>query len=173
MNFSLYDALVPSWLQILRSACGLMHKADTHCKVRKIEPARLIDARLATDMYPLGRQVKCIVTHSVGAIEAVRQGACTADRSPWPDSFSGLSEYLELATARLLDINPTEFDAFMGRTVQFEVGSYKAEFLAENFWLSYSQPNFYFHATTAYDILRAQGLPIGKIDFLGNMRCKI
>ena len=173
MNFSLYDALVPSWLQILHSARGLMHKAETHCTVQKLEPTRLIDARLALDMYPLGRQVKCIVMHSVGAIEAVRQGACTPDRSPWPDSFSGLCESLESATARLSNIHPTEVDGFIGHTVRFEAGSYKAEFLAENFLLSYSLPNFYFHATTAYDILRAQGLAIGKIDFLGNLRCGV
>ena len=172
MSFSLYDALVPSWLQILGSVTGLVHKAESHCKTLDIAPGKLIDTRLAPDMLPFGYQVKSTVVHSIGALEAARQGRFVPVRTPWPDSFAGLLELLDSATNRLAGVEPAEVNAMLGRDVRFEAGAYKADFSAEDFFLSLSQPNFYFHATTAYDILRAEGVIIGKIDFLGKMRQK-
>lgn len=172
MTFSLYDALVPSWLQILGALSGLMAKAEIYCLEQRREPAALIDARLAPDMYPLGYQVKSAVVHSLGAIDAVRQGAFAPDRSSWPDSFAGFRDHLLSARSRLATVDPAEINCFLGRSVRFEAGAYKAEFAAEDFLMSFSQPNFFFHTSIAYGILRAQGLPIGKIDFLGELQQK-
>lgn len=172
MIFSLYDALVPSWLQILGALSGLMAKAEAHCLEQRRAPATLIDARLAPDMYPLGYQVKSAVVHSLGAVEALRQGAFAPDRSSWPDSFAGLRDHLLSAGSRLASVDPAEINGFLGRSVRIEAGTYKAEFVAEEFLMSFSQPNFFFHTSTAYGILREQGLPIGKIDFLGQLRQK-
>ena len=69
-------------------------------------------------------------------------------------------------------IEPAEIESFIGRDMRFEFGARRLEFTAEEFLLSFSQPNFYFHATTAYDILRWKGVPIGKRDFTGKLRLK-
>ena len=172
MSFSLYDALVPSWLQILESVAGLMHQAEAHCKAHGVAPELFIEARLAPDMLPLGYQVRSAVVHSIGALDAARHGIFAPVRVPWPDSFSGLRELLASAISRLQVVQPAEMNAMLGGEVHFEAGTFKADFSTENFLLSFSQPNFYFHSITAYDILRAQGVVIGKIDFLGKMRKK-
>ncbi len=170
MAFSLYDAMVPSWQQILGSLSGLLDKAQAHCLEKQLAPEAIIGARLASDMLPLGYQIKAAAGHSIGAIEGVRKGAFSPDRLPWPDSFDGLRELLASASGALALVDPAEVNAFVGRDMRFEMGDFRIEFTAENFLLSFSQPNFYFHATTAYDILRAQGLAIGKKDFLGHLR---
>ena len=72
--------------------------------------------------------------------------------------------------AALEAVDPAEMENFIGRPMRFEMGSFRMDFTAENFLLSFSQPNFYFHATTAYDILRMKGVPLGKRDYLGAMR---
>ena len=104
--------------------------------------------------------------------EAARQGCIAPVRSPRPDSFAGLQALLTSAISRLEAVDPAEMNAMLGGEVRFEAGAFKADFSTENVLLSFSQPNFYFHAVTAYDILRAQGIVIGKIDFLSNMRTK-
>lgn len=172
MSVSLYDALVPTWIQLLDAMSRLIDKAETHCKQRKLAPEGLIDSRLAPDMYPLGYQIKSTVVHSIGSIEAARQGTFSPDRSPWPVSFTALHEQLKSAINRLSAIDEGEVNALAGRDFQFEAGSYKANFLAEDFLLSFAQPNFFFHCTIAYGILRAEGVAIGKLDFLGKMRHK-
>jgi len=172
MAFSLYDATVPSWLQILGSVSGLLDKAQAYCLEQQLAPESIIESRLAEDMLPFGFQVKSTVAHSIGAIKGVRSGVFSPDKSPWPDSFAGLHEMVASAITDLVAIDPVEVNAFEGREMRFETGNYKLEFTAENFLMSFSQPNFYFHATTAYDILRAKGLAIGKKDFIGRRRTK-
>ena len=172
MSFSLYDATVPIWQQILGSVSGLVDKAQVHCAERKTDPASIIEWRLAKDMLPFGFQVKSTVAHSIGAIEGLRKGVFSPDRSPWPDSFAGLQEKVSRAIIEIAALAPDEINAFVGRDMRFEFGERKIDFTAENFLVSFSLPNFFFHATTAYDILRAQGLEIGKRDFLGRLKKK-
>jgi len=173
MAFSLYDATVPAWQQILGSMSGLLDKAEAHCAQHGLAPAELIEARLADDMLPFGYQVKSTVVHSAGAIRSLGQGLFSPDRHPWPDNFAGLRELVSAAREELAALDPAAVDALVGRDMRFEIGSrYRPDFTAEHFLMSFSLPNFYFHATTAYDILRARGLAIGKVDFLGQMRTR-
>ena len=172
MNFSIYDSLVPSFIQQLGSIFIIIDKAENYCQENSILEEELISRRLAPDMYPLGYQVKSAVTHSIGSIDAIRNGFFCPDKSPWSNSFAALRDQVELAKCRLSDIDPGEINDFSGRDVRFEAGAYKAVFLAEDFLLSFSQPNFYFHCAIAYGILRAEGVAIGKVDFLGKMRQK-
>lgn len=172
MSFNLYDALLPNWRQTLGAMVHLLDKAEAHCAAHAQPDAALIDARLAADMFPLGFQVKSTVVHSVGAIEGVRKGVFGPDRAPWPDSLAGLRTLVTDGIATLAQIEPGEIDGFIGRDMRFEIGERRLDFTAENFLLSFSLPNFYFHATTAYDILRHQGLPLSKTDFLGAIRKK-
>jgi hypothetical protein len=172
MALSLYDATIPAYLQVLGAIAGLLDKAEAFCAERQLPQQKVIDARLAEDMLPFGYQVKSTVVHSIGAIEGVRKGSFSPDKAPWPDSIAGLRARVEQARAALAALDPAEVNAFEGRDMRFEMGSFRLEFTAENFLLSFSQPNFYFHATTAYGLLRSLGLRIGKQDFMGRMRVK-
>jgi uncharacterized protein len=172
MAFSLYAATVPSYRQILGSVSGLLGTAESFCNERGIAPSEIIQARLAEDMLPFAYQVRATAVHSIGAIEAVRKGVFSPDMSPFPDSFAALKARIAEALAALEAIEPSEVDAFVGRDMRFEFGERRINFTAEDFLLSFSQPNFYFHATTAYAILRWKGVPIGKRNFTGQLRVR-
>ena len=171
MTVSLFDALVPSWIQVLESMSGLMDKAEHHCAVCGVEPQVLINARLALDMRPLSYQVKAAISHSSGAINAVRRGRFSPDLS-WPESFGAMKGGVDIAIEELSALDKEEVNAFADKDLLFMAVDYQAEFTAENFLLSFSLPNFYFHTSIGYAILRAQGLDIGKIDYLGRLRKK-
>jgi hypothetical protein len=172
MTFSLYDATIPSNLQILRALDALLDKAEAFAAERGIAPETLIDAKLADDMLPFGYQVKACTKHSVGGIEGVRDGIFSPDRSPWPTDFAGLHMILRDAIATLEAIDRDAFDTLADSDMKIEASTFTLPFNGANFLLSFSQPNFYFHATTAYAILRAQGMTIGKRDFIGIPRIK-
>jgi hypothetical protein len=172
MSFSLYAATVPSYLQILESVSGLLAKAEAHCAASAIAPTDILQARLAPDMYPFTYQVKSVAVHSLGAIEGVRKGVFSPDVIPPPDSFTALNTRIAETLKALRTVESREIDGFIGRDMRFDFGSGHRDFTAEEFLLSFSQPNFYFHASTAYDILRWKGVPLGKRDFVGKLRMR-
>ncbi len=173
MSFTLYAAVVPAYLQMLGTVGGLIDKAEAHCAAAGVDPAAIIDARLADDMLPFAYQVKSVAVHSIGAIEGVRRGEFNPDQTPPPDSFAGLRERIEAARTAIAAIDPAEIDGFIGRDMLFAAGkTFRISFAAEDFLLSFSQPNFYFHVNASYAILRAQGVAIGKRDYLGALRLK-
>lgn len=172
MPISLYDATIPSYRQIIAATAALVDKAAAHCASKGEPDAALIDARLIADMLPFGYQVKSVAEHSRGAIEGVRAGVYSPNMAPWPDSFAGLTAKLTEADAFLAALDPAEVEGFIGQDMRFEFKDRQMPFTAEIFLLSFAQPNFYFHAATAYDILRGQGLAIGKRDFMGMPRLK-
>lgn len=169
MTYSLYAATVRPFLQILGSVEDLVGKAEAFCSDRNLAAADLIQARLAPDMLPFSYQVKSTAEHSIGAIEAVRAGFSTPSLERPPDSFAALRQKVGSAKQALEAIDPAEIDGFMDRDVRFEFKTMRRDFKAPDFLTSYALPNFYFHATTAYGILRNKGLPIGKKDFLGRL----
>ena len=170
MPISLYDAVVPSNLQILAAVDALLDKAEAFCAAQGRPPSDLIGARLAPDMLPFGYQVKSCAGHSIGAIEGVKAGSFSPDASPWPTDFAGLHQVLQAAAASLKGLDRDAFETLAEAPTQFVLGETKLPFTGANFLLSFSQPNFYFHATTAYAILRAQGVKLGKRNFLGMLR---
>lgn len=172
MTLSLYEAVIPSNIQILQSIDALLDKAERFAADGGIAPAMLIDARLAPDMLPFGYQIKACANHSVGGIEGVRGGSFSPDVKPWPTDFAGLHGVIREAIATLQQIDRAEFDALAGRDTEFRFGEMALPFAGGQFLLSFSQPNFYFHATIAYAILRMKGVPLGKRDFLGQLRMK-
>lgn len=172
MPFSFYDAVVPTNLQTLAAIDALLVKAEAFCAEHGRAEADLIDARLAPDMLPFGYQVKCCVTHSVGGIEGVKAGSFSPDMAAWPTDFAGLHALLQDAITSLNSIDRDAFEALAEMDTQFVFGDTRMPFTGANFLLSFSQPNFFFHATTAYDILRAQGVKLGKRDFMGRPRIK-
>ena len=105
-----------------------------------------------------------------GHTQRIYRGVFTPDMTEPPDSFAALKARIAEARSGLQTIAPGEVDGLVGRDMRFSFGERHIDFRAEEFLLTFSQPNFYFHATTAYDILRWQGVPIGKRDFLGRLR---
>ncbi len=172
MTFSLYDAIVPPYQQVLAAMTRLVEKAEAFCREQDTPPADIIDARLVPDMLPFTYQVKSTIVHSTGAIEGVRAGSFSPDMTRPPEDFAGLKAALQSALDALAAIERTEVDGFVGRDMAFVMGETRMEFDAEHFLLSFSVPNFYFHATTAYDLLRMKGLPLSKRDFLGRPRLR-
>jgi hypothetical protein len=170
VTFSLYAATVPSYRQILGSVSGLLDKAQAFCTENRIAPQDMLQARLAGDMQPFAYQVKSTVVHSLGAIEGVRRGVFSPDTTAPPQTFAALRARIVETLAALEAVEAAEVDSFVGRDMRFAFGDRHIDFTAENFLLSFSQPNFYFHAATTYDILRWKGVPIGKRDFLGVTR---
>ena len=170
MAFTLYAATIPSYLQIVESVSRLIGKAESYCSDSGLEPEALIQARLAEDMLPFAYQVKSTAVHSLGAIEGVRKGTFSPDTTTPPATFDALRERVAVTTAALEAFDPDEVESFIGRPMRFEFGTNRMDFVAEEFLLSFSQPNFYFHATTAYDILRMKGVELGKRDFNGRVR---
>lgn len=172
MALSLYDITIPSFRQTLGAVAGLLVTAESFCAEKGVEPQEIIEARLAQDMLPFAYQVKSTAVHSLGAIEGVRRGVFSPDMTPPPQTFTALRTRIAETLAALETIQPAEVEAFMGRDMRFEFRERRLEFTAENFLLSFSLPNFYFHAATAYDVLRWKGAPIGKRDFMGRLRLK-
>jgi hypothetical protein len=172
MAFSLYAATIPTFRQILGAVSGLLDKAETFCAEKGVAPQELIQARLAADMFPFAYQVKSTAVHSLGAIEGVRKGVFSPDMTAPPETFAALRARIAETLTALEKIDIAEVDSFLGRDMRFTFGDKHINFTAEDFLLSFSQPNFYFHATTTYDILRWKGISIGKRDFIGKVRTK-
>lgn len=172
MPITFYDAVVPSNLQVLRALNGVLAKAATFSAEQGRAEADLIDARLAPDMFPLGYQVKSCAVHSVGGIEGTRRGSFSPDRSEWPTDFAGLRALVQKAIADLEALEPAALDALSDADTRFVAGEMSLPFKGADFLLSFSQPNFYFHAAIAYAILRAEGVPLSKRDYMGRPRVK-
>jgi hypothetical protein len=172
MAFSLYAATIPSFQQILGAVSGLLDKAQAFCTEKGIAPQELIQARFSADMFPFAYQVKSTAVHSLGAIEGVRNGVFSPDTSAPPETFAALKARISETLGALEKIDCAEINGFLGRDMRFAFGTNHRDYTAENFLLSFSLPNFYFHATTTYDILRWKGMPIGKRDFMGKTRTK-
>lgn len=170
MSFSLYEATVPSMIQLLSAGQGWIEKA----KASDLAEADVVEARLAEDMAPFAKQMKWMVTHSIGAIEAVRQGSMSPDLSEPAATLEQMRLNLGAAENALRALSKGEVDSFIGGKTHFVMASRGVDipFSSENFLLSFSQPNFYFHATTGYAILRHIGVDVGKLDYLGPIRMK-
>ena len=172
MAFSLYDATVANYLQILGAVGGFLDKGLTHFRDKGIDPADIVEARLAPDMAPLRFQIVSVAHHSHGAIEAAKSGVFTPSMGKPDLDYAALQAMVSEARQKLSALTPEAVNALAGRDVVFKFGERALPFTAEGFLMSFSLPNFYFHATTAYDILRHKGAPLGKRDFMGKLSLK-
>ena len=170
MSFSLYEATIPSMIQLLNAGQGWIEKA----KASEHSAETIADARLADDMHPFAYQVKSMIVHSLGAVEGVRKGQFSPDMSEPATDLEQMRLNLGAAENQLRALSKGEIDSFIGSDMAFvfEPRNYRVEFEAEDFLLSFSQPNFYFHATTAYGLLRNLGIKVGKMDFMGQLRAR-
>lgn len=172
MAVSLYDVTVRAYAQTLEGLSGVLDKARAHAEGAGRDPDTLVEARLAPDMLPLIFQIHSVRHHSIGALAGVKAGAFHPPSDITPCGFAGLQAIVAETREALAAMTPAEVEALEGADVVFQFRDFKMPFVGRDFLLSFSLPNFYFHATTAYDILRHEGAPLGKRDFMGPLRLK-
>jgi hypothetical protein len=172
MALSLYDVSVGSYLQVTKALAGVLDRGLKHCGEKGIDPTEIVQTRLYEDMFPFSFQITSVAHHGAGSIEALKSGTATPPTAAQPTDYAGCQAMLSDAIAKLEALKPAEVDALAGKDVTFQLGDIKMPFTAEGFILSFSLPNFYFHATTAYDILRTKGAPLGKRHFMGQLKMK-
>jgi len=172
MAISLYDATVLGFQQTVDAVGGFLRKGAEHCQQAGADPEALVETRLHPDMLPLRFQLISVIKHSLGAIEAARIGEFGPPPPPPPVGYAALQAMIAETSAALKAVSRDEVEAYCGRELMFRAGSLELRFTAEDFLLSFSLPNLHFHATTAYDILRMKGVPLGKRDYLGRLRIR-
>ncbi|MEJ0065957.1 MAG: DUF1993 domain-containing protein [Caulobacteraceae bacterium] len=172
MAIPLYDLTVASFLQTLGGVSGFLERGLAHCRDNNIDPEEIVETRLYGDMAPFRFQIVSVVHHSAGAMAGVKSGAFAPPSDTRPLNYVELQGIVGEARATLGKLTPAEVNALEGADVTFQIRDFKLPFTAENFLMSFSTPNFFFHATTAYDILRSKGVPLGKRDFMGELRFK-
>jgi hypothetical protein len=171
MAISLYDVSVPSYLQILTALSGVLDRGASFCAEKGIDPQTFVETRLFPDMLPLSFQIASVAKHSLGAIEGAKAGVFSPPKEPNTD-YAGLQKIIADTRGTLEGLKADDVNALEGKDMIFDLGATKLPFVVEDFILTFSLPNFHFHATTAYDILRTKGVPLGKRHYLGKMRMK-
>ena len=172
MALQLYDVSVANFLQTLGAVEGFLQKGLDHFTEAKLDPNEVVGVRLYDDMLPFAFQIVSVAHHSLHAIEACKSGQAGPPGAMGELNYQGLQKIAADATAGLKALSRDEVNALEGRDVVFKLGPANLPFTAGNFLPSFPLPNFYFPATTAYDILRMKGVNLGKRNFMGAMRLK-
>jgi uncharacterized protein len=172
MATTLYDLSVPTFLQTISAVAGFLNRAVTHCAEKGADPDDFVNARLFDNMAPFHFQIEAAWHHSVWGLEALRTGVFDPPALVGPVPFANLQAMIGKAETALKAHNPDEVNSWSGRELDLQIGPRRLAFTSEIFILSFSLPNFHFHAVTAYDILRARGVPIGKRDYEGQLRIR-
>jgi hypothetical protein len=167
MAVSMYRASVPIFKQMLKNLETILDKAAAYAQARKIEPNALLQARLAPDMFHLIRQVQ-IATDQAKGIAARLAGMEPPKFEDNEASFADLKTRIAKTIAFLDSIKPSQIEGSEDREIALPIGGQTTKFNGLDFLLGFGTPNFYFHVTMAYAILRNNGLEIGKRDFLGS-----
>ena len=169
---SLYDLAVPTFLQTVSAVGGFLDRAARHCADTGASPDDFVDARLFADMAPFHFQIEAAAHHSVWGLEAVKNGVFAPPALVGPMPFADLQAMMAQAKRALEAFDPDEINSCAGKNLDLQIGPRRLAFTAETFILSFSLPNFHFHAVTAYDILRTRGVPLGKRDYEGRLRTR-
>ena len=166
MTITMYQASVPAFQRTLKALDLILDKAAAYATERKIDPAVLLNARLYPDMFALTRQVLIATDHAKGAPARLAGGAVPS----FADTETTFPE-LKARIAKTLDfigtLKPAQIDGSEARDISLKAGPRELNFKGQDYLLFFALPNFYFHVTTAFAILRHNGVPIGKLDFLG------
>jgi hypothetical protein len=163
---------VANYSQTVTAVAGYLDKGLAFCREKGINTSDIVESRLFADMLPFRFQIVSVAHHSLGAVEGLKKGVFAPPGQTGPLDYLGLQRLIADTVTGLQGLSPTEVNALEGRDMVFKMRDREIPFTAESFVLSFSLPNFYFHATTAYDILRTKGVPLGKRDFLGQLRLK-
>jgi hypothetical protein len=167
MSISMYQASVPRFANMLRNLDAILAKAQAHATARKIEPTVLLTARLFPDMFPLLKQVQIATDHAKGAVARLA-GAEVPKYEDTEQSFEELRARLAKTIAFVESFAAAQIDGSEERQIELKAGGRELSFQGLTYLLGYALPNFHFHLVTAYNILRHNGVEIGKRDYIGN-----
>ena len=172
MTISLYDLSVLTFLQTMRAVSGFLDRAAKHCAETGADPDDFVGARLYPDMAPFHFQIEAAWHHAVWGLEATKTGVFAPPALVGPVPFADLQAMIGKAETALNAFTPDEVNGWAGKALDLQIGPRRLAFTSETFILSFSLPNFHFHAVTAYDILRTRGVPLGKRDYEGQLRIR-
>lgn len=168
MSHAIYQASIPVFIRMFGNLSAILDKAVAHAEAQGIAPAQLLEARLAPDMYPLPRQVQIATDSAKGC------GARLADIEipSFEDNettFAQLQARIAKTQGFLQGIDPARFEGSAERSITLKLPGQELQLEGAVYLNAFVLPNFYFHLTTAYNLLRHQGVPLGKMDYLGGL----
>ena len=167
MPVSMYHASVPVFLQLLGGLKGVIEKAEAHAAGHKWDENTILNERLYPDMFTLARQVRQASEHAFGAGRAA--GVEVPNLPAIDNSYAEIKSRIDKTIDFLKGLQPNQLDGKEDSQVTITAGGQPRTFRAQNYLYHFAMPNFYFHTTTAYNILRSLGIEIGKRDFMGQM----
>jgi hypothetical protein len=167
MSFSVYDACVPPMIRSLQNLSKILDKAVAQAKENDVPFTTLLDARLAPDMHALPRQIQIASDAAKGA--AARLAGIDAPSFPDTETtFPELQARIQKTIDFLKSVSPESLEGAEGRTIELKTPQRTLTFNGKDFLTLFALPNFFFHVTTAYGLLRHNGIQIGKMDYLGS-----
>jgi len=168
MSASMFTASVPVYTQFLTSLSAILKKAAAHAEAKKIDPSVLINARLSPDMFALARQVQIATDHAKGSLARLA-GVEIPSYADTEATFDELEARIQKTLAFVKTFKPEQIDGTEGKEIVLTFGTQKFPFNGQTYLIQFALPNFYFHTTMAYAILRENGVEIGKRDFMGGV----
>lgn len=162
----MYQASAPRFASILRNLSAILDKAEAHCAARKIEPTVLTSDRLFPDMFPLSRQVQIACDTAKGATARLA-GVDIPKHEDTEQTFAELKARIAKTIDFVESISAAKIDGAEEKEIVLQMRSGERRFTGMQYLLGHAYPNFYFHVTTAYNILRHNGVEVGKADFIG------
>jgi len=166
MTMSMYRASVPIFVQILPALSAVLDKAAAHAAAKKIDPQVFIDSRLYPDMFPLSRQIQIATDFAKGACARLA-GVEPPKYADTERSFDDLKARIAKTVDFIKEFKPAQIDGSEERDISLVLGGQPQKFKGENYLTGLVLPNFFFHVTTTYALLRQGGVEIGKVDYLG------
>jgi uncharacterized protein len=162
----MYQASAPRFANMLRNLSALIEKADAHCAAKKIDPAAITTFRLYPDMFPFARQVQIACDTAKGAVARLA-GVEIPKHEDVEQTFAELKSRIAKTLDFVESVAAAKIDGSEDKEIVLPMRSGERRFKGLQYLLGFAYPNFYFHVTTAYDILRHNGVEIGKTDFIG------
>lgn len=166
VTLSMYQASVPAFGRVLAQLDAILDKAQNHAAARKIDPAALLTARLYPDMFTCLKQVQIVTDFCKGASSRL----AGREVPSWPDdekTFGDLKARIERTRALMETFRPVDIDGSEMRDITLKLSGASVKLKGQPYLVQFVLPNLYFHAATAYGILRHNGVEIGKMDFIG------
>ena len=166
-TISMYQASAPRFANLLKNLSTILDKAQAHCEARKIDPLALTQFRLYPDMFPLTRQVQIACDTAKGAVARLA-GMEIPKHEDTEQTFPELKARIAKTIDFIESASPAKVDGTEEKEIVLKLGGQEVKFNGLQYLLGFAHPNFYFHVTTTYSILRHNGVEIGKRDFVGN-----
>ena len=166
MTISMYDASVPQFKKMLGNLSAILKKAEAHSTTKKIDEKVVLESRLSLDMFALTKQVQIACDQAKNGLARLA-GVEPPKIADQEASFQELQERIARTIAFVDSLTPEQLNTSTNKEIKFSIREWKFEFIGDQYLLTWIIPNFYFHITTAYNILRHHGVEIGKTDYLG------